>query len=63
MEIFDALTKRQMTRAFTSQDVGRSVIESLVYAATRGPSAGNTASVDVLVLEGCLLYTSDAADE
>lgn len=52
MEIFDALTKRQMTRAFTSQDVGRSVIESLVYAATRGPSAGNTASVDVLVLEG-----------
>lgn len=41
-----------MARAFTSQQVERSAIESLLYAATRGPSAGNTASVEVVVLDG-----------
>lgn len=52
MELFDSLAKRRMTRAFTSAPVERSAVEQLVYAATRGPSAGNTASLEVLVLTG-----------
>ena len=52
MEIFDALKKRKMTRAFTAQRVETATVEQLLYAATRGPSAGNTASLEVLVLTG-----------
>lgn len=51
MDVLAALAARKMTRAFTGVAPSRSTIESLVYAATRGPSAGNTSSVEVLVLE------------
>ena len=40
-----------MTRAFTGVPPTESALESLVYAATRGPSAGNTSSVETLVLQ------------
>ncbi len=41
-----------MTRSFTGVPPSRRAVDSLLYAATRGPSAGNTSSVEVLVLEG-----------
>lgn len=52
MDIFGALAARKMTRSFTGVPPSQRAIESLLYAATRGPSAGNTSSVEVLVLEG-----------
>lgn len=52
MDIFEALAARSMTRAFTGVPPTRQTIDSLLYAATRGPSAGNTSSVEVLVLQG-----------
>jgi len=50
VNIFDTLAKRKMTRAFTDMRPTREQVEALLYAATRGPSAGNTASVEVLAL-------------
>lgn len=41
-----------MTRAFTNQPVDRSVVDQLLDTARRAPSAGNTASLSFLVLEG-----------
>lgn len=41
-----------MTRAFTTQAVDAEAAGKLLYAATRAPSAGNTASVEVLALAG-----------
>ncbi len=40
-----------MTRAFTGVAPSPEQLDKLVYAATRGPSAGNTASVETLVLQ------------
>jgi len=39
-----------MTRAFTGEPPDTRSLDALVYASTRGPSAGNTASVETLVL-------------
>ncbi len=41
-----------MTRAFTGAPPSADGLDALLYALTRGPSAGNTASVETLVLEG-----------
>ena len=41
-----------MTRAFTADPVEAHVVDRLLYAAMRAPSAGNTASVEMLVLTG-----------
>lgn len=51
MDVLAALAARKMTRAFTGEAPSRQTLDALVYAATRGPSAGNTSSVEVLVLE------------
>ena len=40
-----------MTRSFTTARVAKDQVEALAYAATRGPSAGNTASIEILILE------------
>jgi len=53
MSDFDALVRRRsMTRAFTHEPVDRSLVDDLLDLARRGPSAGNTASLEFLVLEG-----------
>lgn len=52
MDIFEALAGRKMTRAFTGVPPTPRGLETFAYAATRGPSAGNTSSVEVLLLEG-----------
>lgn len=41
-----------MTRSFTDAPLNEDDLSSLVYAAMRGPSAGNSASVEVLILTG-----------
>jgi nitroreductase len=41
-----------MTRAFLSTPVAPAIVDELLDAARRAPSAGNTASVQFLVLEG-----------
>lgn len=58
MDLIDALAKRHMVRAFTPKPVDEVAIVQLLHAAMRGPSAGNTASLQVLVLaeEQCQLY-------
>ena len=41
-----------MTRAFTAEPVDTEVVDWIVDLARRGPSAGKTASLDFLILEG-----------
>ena len=52
MDVFESFAKRRMTRAFTADPVEALVVDRLLYAAMRAPSAGNTASVEMLVLTG-----------
>ena len=50
---FERLVRgRRMTRAFTSEPVAPEVVDRMLDLARRGPSAGKTASLDFLVLEG-----------
>jgi len=41
-----------MTRSFTADDLAPADLEALIDAAFRGPSAGNTRSLELLVLTG-----------
>ncbi len=52
MEFDQLIRHRRMTRAFTDEAVDRSTVDRMLDAARRGPSAGNTASIEFLVLEG-----------
>ena len=52
MDIFDALAARHMARAFTGVPPTAAQLDQLLYALSRAPSAGNTASVETLVLDG-----------
>lgn len=50
---FERLVRgRRMKRAFTGDVVDPAVVDRIVDLARRGPSAGKTASLDFLVLEG-----------
>ena len=50
---FDRLVRgRRMTRAFTREPVEPAAVDRMLDLARRGPSAGKTASLDFLVLEG-----------
>ena len=44
--------RRRMTRSFTDEPVAAEVVDLVLDLARRGPSAGKTASLDFLVLEG-----------
>ena len=52
MDVFEALRKRKMTRAFTTQAVNSDDLDRVIAAAYRGPSAGNTRSLEMLILRG-----------
>lgn len=52
MQFGDAVRSRRMTRAFSSEPVGREVIEKCVALASRAPSAGKTQGWRLVVLEG-----------
>lgn len=52
MELSDALRRRRMVRNYTDQPVAPEVLERVLDAARRAPSAGNTQALDLLVLDG-----------
>ena len=52
MELADVLRRRRMVRAFKPDPVEPEVLDRVLGAATRGPSAGYTQALDLVVLEG-----------
>ena len=52
MEFTDMLRKRRMTRSFQHREVDPELVERILAAGLRGPTAGHTQGVDLLVLEG-----------
>lgn len=55
LSVTDAIRRRRMVRAFTADAVPASVVDDLCDLARRAPSAGNTQSIEFLVLEGGLV--------
>lgn len=51
MELSDAVRRRRMVRAFTDEPVAPPVLDGLLDAARRGPSAGNAQGTRFLVLD------------
>ena len=52
MEFEQAVRRRRMVRSFTGEPVPAAVIDEICDLARRAPTAGNTAGVEFLVLEG-----------
>ena len=52
MEFQDVVRRRRMVRAFEDRPVDGDVVERILANGRRGPSAGFTQGVDLLVLEG-----------
>jgi nitroreductase len=52
VELTDAVRRRRMTRNFSGRPLGPDIVDELVAAALRAPSAGNTQGRDFVVLEG-----------
>ena len=52
MEFEQAVRRRRMVRSFTSEPVPPSVVDEICNLARRAPTAGNTAGIEFLVLEG-----------
>ena len=52
MEFEHAVRRRRMVRSFTSETVPPGVVDEICDLARRAPTAGNTAGVEFLVLEG-----------
>ena len=52
MEFQDVVRRRRMVRAFADRPVDGDVVERILANGRRGPSAGFTQGVDLLVLEG-----------
>lgn len=52
MEFTDMLRKRRMTRSFVDRDVDPELVERILAAGLRAPTAGHTQGVDLLVLDG-----------
>jgi nitroreductase len=51
MELHDAIRKRRMVRAFDRRPVDPDVLDRILDAARRVPSAGNSQGVDLLVVD------------
>ncbi len=52
MEFVDVVRSRHMVRAFERTPIPADVLERVLDLATRVPAAGNTAGLDLVVLEG-----------
>ena len=52
MEFTEILQKRRMTRSFQDRSLDPAVVQGVLTAGLRAPSAGFTQAVDLLVLEG-----------
>jgi len=66
MDLHEAIRRRAMVRSFATDPVDPAVLESIVQAALRAPSAGNTAGTSWVILEGPAetgLYWATTTDE
>src|ERR1700730_422237 len=66
MELSETLRRRRMTRNFSGRPLDRQVVDQLVDAALRAPSAGNTQGREFVILEGSAQtarYWEAATDE
>jgi nitroreductase len=66
MELTEAVRRRRMTRNFSGQPLDAGVVDALLAAALRAPSAGNTQGREFVVLEGAdqtSRYWQAATDE
>ena len=52
MEFDEVIRRRRMVRSFSPEAVDRAVLDQILHAAMRSPSAGNTAGTAWVVLEG-----------
>lgn len=52
MDLDDALRRRRMVRSFSTRPVDPEVLDGLLDAARRAPSAGNSQGLDLVVLVG-----------
>lgn len=52
MDYSQLVRRRRMTRAFTDEPIPEETVDRMLDLARRGPSAGNTAAMEFLVLEG-----------
>lgn len=52
MELYEAIGRRGMVRSFRTDPVDRTVLERILTAALRSPTAGNTGGTSWLVLSG-----------
>lgn len=52
MDFVSVVRRRRMVRAFTAGPVDPEVLERILHAGRRGPSAGNTQGTELLVLAG-----------
>ena len=52
MDVADALAGRRSCRNFSAEPVPPAVLDGILSAALRAPSAGNTSALDLVVLEG-----------
>jgi nitroreductase len=52
MELHEAIRRRSMVRSFSSEPVAEDMVDRIVGAALRSPTAGNTRGTAWLVLEG-----------
>jgi nitroreductase len=52
MELHEAIRRRAMVRSFSPEGVDRAVLDRLLLAALRSPTAGNTGGTAWVVLEG-----------
>jgi nitroreductase len=65
MELTEAIRSRRMVRSFAADPIDRDVVDGILQAALRAPSAGNTRGVAWLILEGpeTASYWEHATDE
>jgi nitroreductase len=52
MELHDAIRRRAMVRSFSEEPVAEEVVEGILQAALRSPTAGNTRGTAWVVLQG-----------
>ena len=66
MELHETIRRRAMVRSFSTEPVDPAVVDTIVRAALRAPSAGNTGGTSWVVLEGAAqtsLYWDAVTDE
>jgi nitroreductase len=66
MELHEAIRRRAMVRSFTTEPVDSAVVDRILLAALRSPTAGNTRGTAWVVLEGAEqtdVYFGTATDE